>query len=139
MGTWSFSWTDRESPLTQGPRTGAVTFARTGATLTATTTGQVEGAGGFKESATLEWDESAKMLSIRERLASGVELSSTGDWSTAIAIRVDSAPVTVQGQSLRLRRTYSIISAQSFTVAEELSTNGGAFVRLGGGTFKKTP
>ena len=41
-------------------------------------------------------------------------------------------PVKVKVQSLQLRRTISVVSAHSFTVAEELSEDGGPFVRLGG-------
>lgn len=139
VGTWSLTWTGRESPLTPGPRTGRVTYARaqSGPSLTATTTGQIDGGRAYTESATLDWDPAKKVLAMRETLSTGVEVSSTGDWSSPIAIKFESAPVTVQGQRLVLRRVYGIVSAQSFTVNEELSTNGGPFVRLGGGVFKK--
>jgi hypothetical protein len=46
--------------------------------------------------------------------------------------------VTVSGESLRLRRTYSILSARSFSVAEEISVNGGPYQRLGSGQFVKS-
>jgi hypothetical protein len=30
LGSWTFTWTGRESPLTAGPRTGTITFTRKG-------------------------------------------------------------------------------------------------------------
>ena len=41
------------------------------------------------------------------------------------------------GQMLRLRRTWNIVSAASFSVTNEMSIDGGPFVRLGTGDFKK--
>lgn len=139
IGTWTFTWTGRESPLTPGPRTGTATYARLGTTsfLELRIDG-VSDAGPYKETATLGWLEGPKVLAINERLSGGIEMLSLGDWSSAISIRFDSAPVRVQGQTLRLRRTYGIVSAQSFTVNEEIATGEGPFVRLGGGVFSKT-
>jgi hypothetical protein len=138
-GTWTYSWTGRESQITAGPRTGTVTFAKGSdpAALTMTGEGTSEGAGAFKESGTLTWDEAKKSVAIRERLAGGAEITGTGDWTSPIAIRFESAPVSVQGKMLRLKRMYSIHNASSFSVLEELSTDGGPYVRLGNGTFLK--
>ena len=138
-GAWTFSWTGRESPLTPGPRKGTVTFTAAGTTpfLEFRTEGTAEGTGAYKESGTLGWHAGQKILAVHERLAGGVDMLSVGDWTSPIAIRFESAPVTAQGQRLRLRRIYSIVSAHSFTVSEELSTNDGPFVRLGGGVFTK--
>jgi hypothetical protein len=138
-GAWTYSWTGRESLITAGPRTGTVTFAKGSnpAVLTMTGEGTSEGAGAFKESGTLTWDEAKKTATIRERLTGGAEITGTGDWSSALAIRYESAPVTVQGKTLRLKRLYSIHNASSFSVLEELSTDGGPYVRLGNGTFLK--
>ena len=57
--------------------------------------------------------------------------------ASPLSIRFESQPVQIQGQTLKLRRTYSILSAVSFSVAEELSTNGGPFQRLGNGQYIK--
>ena len=45
--------------------------------------------------------------------------------------------VTAKKQKLQLRRTISVVAAHSFTVAEELSEDGGPFVRLGSAVFTK--
>jgi hypothetical protein len=139
IGTWTFTWTGRESPVTPGPRTGTMTFAsRAGAsTLDVQTTGQVEGMGAFKESGTWEWLASQKTMVMKERLSGGAEASCAGNWSSPISIRCETEPIRLPNQTLRLRRTYGIVSATSFTVSEELSLNGQPFVRLGGGVFTK--
>jgi hypothetical protein len=138
-GTWRFSWVGRESPITAGPRTGTVSFARLGDSnfLDVRTEGASDAAGAYKESGLLGWDAEKKVVVLSERLGADVEMLSIGDWSSPIAIRFESSPLHVEGKMLRLRRTYSILSAASFSVTEELSTDGGPFVRLGTGAFRK--
>lgn len=139
-GTWNFTWTGRESAFTPGPRTGSVTFSRLGDTpfLEFRTRGTADGVGAYEESGVLGWQDKGKVVALHERLWSHVEMLSVGDWSSPISIRFESAPVRVKEQTVRLRRTYGIVSAGSFTVSEEISVDGGAFVRLGGGVFAKT-
>ncbi len=138
-GSWTFSWTGRESPITPGPRIGTATYARLGETpfLELRTEGKSD-AGAYKEAGTLGWHEGQKILALHERLTGGIELLSVGDWTSPISIRFESAPMRVQGQTLRLRRIYGIVSAHSFTVSEELSIDAGPFVRLGGGVYSRT-
>ncbi len=138
-GAWRFSWVGRESAITAGPRSGTTTFLMPAGAVTMRmeSQGTVDGGAAYQESGTLEWDEAKKTLTIRERIAAGVDVQSVGDWTSPIAINAESSPVTVKGQSLRLRRFYSILSATSFSIIEELSTNGGPFVRLGKGDFIK--
>jgi hypothetical protein len=140
IGTWSFTWTGRESAVTPGPRTGTVTFTRLGDTpfLAFQITGTADGIGAYKESGTLAWQSTRQVIALHERLWGGVEMLSVGDWSSPISIRFESSPVRVKNQTLRLRRTYGIVSASSFTVSEELAVDDGPFVRLGGGVFTKT-
>ena len=139
IGTWEFTWTGRESAVTPGPRTGRVTFTRRGDTpfLEFHTEGKADATGDYKESGTLEWKAAETVVALQERLWDNGEVQSLGDWSSPIAIRFESSPLQRSGQTLRLRRIYTIVSATSFTVAEELSTNGGPFARLGGGVFMK--
>jgi hypothetical protein len=139
-GTWSFNWIGRESALGAGPRSGTVTFspAAGGSSLTMSTEGvSEEDASSFKESGTVEWNPSTKTLTILETLANGLRLTSTGDWSSPIAIKCDSQPVSADGQQVRLRRKIDVISGTSFAVTDEISSNGGPFMRLGTGTFRK--
>jgi hypothetical protein len=141
LGTWTFSWHSRESPISSGPRTGAISFTQGAAdqALAIEVNGTVDDTGvKYRETGTAEWDPQTKKLSIREKLAAGVELSGTGDWSSALSIRYESQPTTIAGSSIRVRRVFSILSATSFTVTEEFSVDGGEFQRLGQGAFKKT-
>jgi hypothetical protein len=142
LGMWTVTWTGRESPLTKGPRTGTATFTRLGDGNFAQMRGEGKSDDGsdYKESAVVGWSDARKVLAVEESveaLAGNVTMLSIGDWSSPISILFDSQPVTVQGQTLRLKRTYSILSPTSFRVTEELSTNGGPFARLGIGDFQK--
>jgi hypothetical protein len=139
VGTWKFTWVGRESAITPGPRSGTLTFTRVSdpSMLDMKVEGSSEARGAYQESGSVKWDEARKTLTLREKLANGSELASRGDWSSPIGIHFDCDPITVQGQTLKLRRSYQILSPTSYSVTEELSTNGGPFVRLGTGDFRK--
>ena len=139
-GSWSFSWTGRESPVTAGPRKGTTVFtiAPGSNVLQIKTEGTVEDtSSAFSESGTAEWDEAKKSVTFKETLANGTTLAGVGDWSSPLAIRYESQPARAGTQTIRIRRTYSILSAQSFSIAEEISIDGGPFQRLGNGVFQK--
>lgn len=141
IGSWTFTWRGRESPLSAGPRTGTMTVTRRGTSqvLDLEVTGTVDDTGAkFRETGTAEWDAQRKTLTFKEKLAVGVELTGVGDWSSALSIRYESQPTKVAGSAIRVRRLYNILSASSFTIAEEFSVDGGEFQRLGQATFKKS-
>ena len=138
IGDWSFTWVGRESPITAGPREGTLTYARRGTSgMELRAAGKIDGGAAFTETGTAEWNADKKMMTWVERLSSGVELRSTGDWSSPIGIRAESEPVKAGSQTIRVRRLYSILSAQSYRVTEEISVNGGPYQRLGDGRFQK--
>ena len=62
---------------------------------------------------------------------------SVADWTSPVSIRFKVAPLRAGSQALRLKRTISVLSAHSFSVADELSENGGPFQRLGSAVFSK--
>ena len=140
IGSWLFEWTGRESAVSVGPRTGTVTFTRRGDSdvLDMLTEGQTDAGTAYRESGTAEWNDAQKTLTLREKLSNGVELVNPGNWSSPLSIRSESQPVRTGGQTIRVRRTYMIVSAQSFTLAEEMSVDGGPFQRLGNATFSKS-
>lgn len=139
LGSWTFSWTGRESPLSSGPRSGSVTYTRLDAdSAEMLVQGTADPGGAFKESGVVKWDASRKTLAFQETLANNLQIASTGDWSSPISIIVESQPVRTGAQLVRLKRTYSILSGASFRVTDEIATDGGAFVRLGVGDFRKT-
>jgi hypothetical protein len=138
-GQWSFKYIGRESPLWPAPREGVVTFTKRadGKSVEGAMEGRSDG-NLFKETSVITFDEASKMLTFSEKLASGVVLNSKGDWSSPISIRFSIEPVKVKGQTLQLRRTISVVAAHTFTVAEELSEDGGPFVRLGSAVFTRS-
>jgi hypothetical protein len=137
-GPWSYKYVGRESALGPAPRECTVTFAKRadGKSVEGASSCTTDG-GAFKNAMTIVWDEAAKSLSFTEKLSNGVTLTSKGDWSSPISIRFAVDPVKAKGQALQLRRTISIVAAHSFTVTEELSEDGGPFVRLGSAVFSK--
>jgi hypothetical protein len=138
VGQWSYKYIGRESALWPAPRECVVTFTKRadGKSVEGASECKHEG-GAFKDSMVIVFDEAAKTLSLTEKLGSGVALTSKGDWTSPISIRFAIDPVTAKGQKLQLRRTISVVAAHSFTVAEELSEDGGPFVRLGSAVFSK--
>src|SRR5262245_26458212 len=138
VGQWSYKYIGRESALWPAPRECVVTFTKRadGKSVEGVSACKHEG-GAFKDNLVIVFDEATKALSFTEKLGSGVALTSKGDWTSPISIRFAIDPVTAKGQKLQLRRTISVVAAHSFTVAEELSENGGPFVRLGSAVFSK--
>lgn len=140
-GTWRFSWTGRETALTPGPRSGQTTFTQVAGApaLTANTSGTVDEGSPYKESGTLTWNDATKTMTINEKLAGGAEVKGDADWKSPIAMNFESASITVKGQTLKVKRTYSILSATSFSIMEEISTDGSPYQRVGTGSFTKLP
>jgi len=66
-----------------------------------------------------------------------VQIKSTADWRSPIAIRFTMEPIKVKGQTVLLKRIISVVAAHSFTVTEELSEDNGPFVRLGSAIYSK--
>jgi len=138
VGQWSYKYIGRESALWPAPRECVVTFTKRpdGKSVEGVSECKHEG-GAFKDNLVIVFDEATKALTFTEKLGSGVALTSKGDWSSPISIRFTIDPVTAKNQKLQLRRTIAIVAAHSFTVAEELSEDGGPFVRLGSAVFSK--
>jgi hypothetical protein len=138
VGQWTFKWVGRESPLGPAPREGTATFTlrADGKSLDVRSEGKADGVP-FKESAVIAWVEETKMMTFSERLANGVQIQSKGDWRSPISIRFTIDPIKVKGKTVLLKRIISIVAAHSFTVTEELSEDGGPFVRLGSAVYSK--
>lgn len=137
VGTWTSKVTGRESALGMAPRTGTITFTKNAnGTLTGKGTSAYDG-GKLDEDISINLDEATKMLAMTEKRSNGVVIKSTGDWTSPISIRFAVEPIKAGKQTLSLRRTISIVSAFSFTIVEELSEDGGPFVRLSSALFSK--
>lgn len=138
VGQWSYKYVGRESALWPAPRECVVTFTKRADGKSAEGTSECKHEGGaFKDNMVIVFDEATKMMTFTEKLGSGVALTSKADWTSPISIRFTIDPVTAKKQKLQLRRTIAVVAAHSFTVAEELSEDGGPFVRLGSAVFSK--
>ncbi len=139
VGEWSFKFIGRESAYGSAPREGKATFTKRpdGKSVSGTIAGQSDSKP-YKETSIITFDEATKKMKFDEKLSTGLKLQSEGDWSSPIAIKFTIPPMKVKGQSLQLKRTISIVSPHSFSVLEELSENGGPFVRLGNAIFSKS-
>jgi hypothetical protein len=137
-GQWKFNWIGRESALGPAPREGTTTFTlrNDGKSLDVRTEGKSDGKT-FNESAVITFDEGTKIMTFSERLANGIQIQSTADWRSPISIRFTIDPIKVKGQTLLLKRIISVVAAHSFAVTEELSENGGPFVRLGSAIYTR--
>jgi len=138
VGQWSYRYIGRESGLGAAPRDCTITYTKRadGKSVEGVADCKYDG-GAFKETSIIVFDGATKMLTFTEKLGNGVSLNSRGDWTSPISIRFTIDPVKVKGQSLQLRRTISVVSAHSFTITEELSEDGGPFVRLGNAVVSK--
>ncbi len=138
VGQWSYKYVGRESALGPAPRECTVSFTKRadGKSLDSVTSCKYDG-GTHKESSVIVFDEATKMMTFTEKVGNGVAINSRGDWTSPISIRFTIDPIKVKGQSLQLRRTISIVAAHSFTIAEELSEDGGPFIRLGNAVVTK--
>jgi hypothetical protein len=138
VGQWGFKYIGRESAFGPAPREGVVTFTKRpdGKSVAGVVAGKHDG-GPFKESSVITFDEATKMMTFSEKTSTGLQVNSKGDWTSPIAIRFTIEPVKVKGQTLQLKRTIAIVAAHSFTLTEELSEDGGPFVRLGNTLFTK--
>lgn len=138
VGQWSFKYIGRESAFGPAPREGTVTFTKRpdGNSVDGVIVGKHDG-GAFKESWVVTFDEATKMMTFSEKTSTGLQIKSKGDWSSPIAIRFTIEPVKAKGQTLQLKRTIAIVAAHSFTLTEELSEDGGPFLRLGNTLFTR--
>lgn len=138
VGQWSYKYVGRESGFGPAPRDCTMTFTKRadGKSLDSVTECKHDG-GTYKDTAVIVFDEATKMLTYTEKLGSGVALNSRADWTSPISIRFTISPVKVKNQTLQLRRTISVVAAHSFTIAEELSEDGGPFIRLGNAVVSK--
>lgn len=142
-GKWRFKYIGRRSnsggTLQDGPREGTLSCEQRAESQTIEVL--VEGrsdAGSYRESATLAFDEATNKLTVIEQRADGLILSSHGDWSKPVVIHLIVDPIEVNGRTLRMRRSITIVSANSFTLVEELAENDGPFLRLGSAIFTRS-
>ena len=138
-GRWTFEYLGGEfPPLSQGGRSGTVTFTRVGSSNFAT--GRVDGdlvGKKYRETVSIGFDPVTNTVVYTERRQDGTELVSLGNWQSPLAITFQTAPLQVGGRTYQLRHVMSVLSATAFNVTEEFSVDGGLFKRLGTARYTK--
>lgn len=132
-GRWRFEYVGGEfPPLSNGERSGVVTFSAPTASqfVTGTLEGETLGKP-FKETVTIGVSPDTRTVVYHERRSDGLELVSLGNWTSPLAIVFQTAPIVSAGKSYQLRRVISVLSESAFDVTEEFSVDGGAFRKLG--------
>ena len=138
VGQWQYEYIGRESAFGAAPRQCTLTFTkRTDGKSADGVVSCKTDAGTHQENWTLVFDETSKMLASTEKRPGGVNVVGRGDWTSPISIRFAVDPVKAKGQTLQLRRTITVVAPHSFTITEELSEDGGPFVRLGSAVVSK--
>ena len=140
VGQWNFETTGRESPLGPGGSVkGTMSFRRVldGRFLESRIEGKGDGVS-LGSVGYVGYDAADKVYTFFESQSSGVAMLSTARW-TGPGIRMETVPMQVKGQQVRLRRAISIVSESTFTLKEEISLDGGPFQHLASGTFIKAP
>ena len=141
VGRWRFEYTGAEyPPLSAGTRSGTVTFTQAGASPFArgAVVGDLYGER-YEEAIDVGFDPDSDAVAWVDRRPGGADLVSVGDWSSPLAITFKTAPVAAGGHTYQLRRMLSVRSETGFDVTEEIAIDGGAFKRLGNGTYTKEP
>ena len=92
-------------PSAPALRSGTLTYSRKSpGTLDLRAEGKIDGGAAFTETGSAEWNADKKTITWVERLSTGLELRSVGDWSSPIGIRAESEPVKAGPQTVRVRR-----------------------------------
>ena len=137
-GQWQYEYIGRESAFGAAPRQCVLNFTKRpdGKSVEGVANCKTD-AGAHQESWVLVFDEASKTLTSTEKRPGSINLLSRADWTSPISIRFAVEPVKAKGQTLQLRRIISVVAPHSFTITEELSEDGGPFVRLGSAVVSK--
>lgn len=137
-GKWSFKRLGAESEVAPGPGAGTLTFTiLPDGKLQGVTELMVDGPGMYTENISVTFDAAKNILTWSEQRPGGVKVIGSGDWSSPLAIRFKLEPIKLKTGTYEIRRVISILSATSFSMTEEVSVNGGPFVRLGNAVYTK--
>ncbi len=132
VGEWNFQQKGRDSALGDGVREGVIVLKKNadGKSVSGIVVGT-------KETITINFDESTKAFVLNQQFTNGAVVNLKGEWTSPIAIRINSDAVKIKNETIKLRRTINIIAAHSFSLFDELSEGDSPFVRLGNAVFSK--
>jgi hypothetical protein len=144
LGTWTFEWSMPETVLgPAGPYTGTTVISKLdGRFYQAVTEGEGP-AGPFTVREVLAYHREHKTMARTVTDSRGFTYFQFGplggDLGGIYNVHLESAPFTVNGTSVRLRHTLSLVSPLNYRVATGISVDGGPFRNLGTPWWRKEP
>ncbi len=141
-GAWNVTWDYPESPL--GPAdvlSGTTVYTQTSPTTFAATTTAEHTGGAFTITEVFDYDRDAHALTRTVTDSRGFAYTQkgtvNGDLGGQFTIRLDGAPFTHKGQSVRVNSVMRLLSPLNYRTQYTLSVDGGPFVNHGNPWWRK--
>lgn len=141
-GSWNVTWDYPESPL--GPAdvtSGTTTYAQKGPTTFEASTDFENSAGKYTVKEVFEYQREAHALTRTVTDSRGFSYtqkgSVNGDLGGQFTIRLDGAPFTYKGQSIRINSVMKLLSPLNYRVQYHLSVGDGAPANFGNPWWRK--
>lgn len=141
-GAWNVTWDYPESPL--GPAdvmSGTTVYTQTGATTFEATTTAEHSGGAFTTNERFEYNREAHALTRTVTDSRGFTYvqqgTVNGDLGGQFTIRLDGAPFTHQGRSVRVNSVMRLLSPLNYRTQCTLSVDGGPFANYGNPWWRK--
>lgn len=136
LGSWTFEWEVPDGPLGPGGTLkGTTTYRSLNDGFYEATTDAVGSEGPITWKETISYRRESKVVDRHVTDSRGFSLLQAGtiggDLGGYYTIRYDSAPFTVDGRTIRLRSTLSLVSPVNFRTITTMSIDGGRFSNYG--------
>lgn len=141
-GAWTVTWDYPESPLGAADvLSGRTVYTQTGPTTFAAVTEAEHAAGKLTISEVFEYDREAHAISRTVTDSRGFSYTQkgtvNGDLGGQFTIRLDGAPFTYKGQSVRVNSVMRLLSPLNYRTQYTLSVDGGPFTNYGNPWWRK--
>jgi hypothetical protein len=143
-GAWNVTWDYPESPL--GPADvliGKTVFAEKGPGRFEARTEASNTAGAFTITEAIEYSREARTISRAVTDSRGFTFTQSGtvagDLGGQFTIRLEGAPFTHQGQTLRVNSVLRLLAPLNYRTQTTLSVDGGPFTNYGNPWWRKEP
>lgn len=141
-GAWNVTWDYPESPL--GPAdvlSGTTVYTQTSPTTFAATTTADHTGGAFTITDVFDYDRDAHALTRTVTDSRGFSYTQkgtvNGDLGGQFTIRLDGAPFTHKGQSVRVNSVMRLLSPLNYRTQYTVSVDGGPFANYGNPWWRK--
>ena len=141
-GAWNVTWDYPESPL--GPAdvlSGTTVYTQTGATTFEAVTKAEVTSGAVTSTEAFEYDRDGHALTRRVTDSRGFSYTQkgtvNGDLGGQFTIRLEGAPFTVKGQTVRLNSVMRLLSPLNYRTQYTVAVDGGPFTNYGNPWWRK--